>query len=55
MEAHPRGMSQAAIDEAAELYTRGLSFNKIGRRVGFDPKTVAKELRARTRLRISEL
>ncbi len=47
VEPHPRGMSQAAIDEAAELYAQGLSFSKIGRQVGYDPKTVAKELRAR--------
>ena len=38
-------MSQVAIADAAELYAGGL-FNKIGRRVGYDPKTVAKELRA---------
>ena len=48
VEPHPRGMSQAAIDESAELYASGWSFTKIGRRVGYDPKTVAKELRARS-------
>ena len=47
VEPHPRGMSQAAIDEATKLYALGWSLNKIGRQTGFDPKTVAKELRAR--------
>ena len=47
VEPHPRGMSQAAIEEAEKLYALGWPLNKIGRRVGFDPKIVAKELRVR--------
>jgi hypothetical protein len=44
---HPIGMSDSEIRVAAALYSQGLSFNKIGARVGRDPKTVAKELRIR--------
>lgn len=44
---HPIGMSNSEIDVAVLLFAKGLSFNKIGARVGRDPKTVAKELRLR--------
>jgi hypothetical protein len=44
---HPIGMSDDEIDIAVLLFGQGLSFNKIGARVGRDPKTIAKELRAR--------
>ena len=47
LEKHPIGMSDDEIDNAVLLFTEGLSFNKIGARVGRDPKTVAKELRLR--------
>ncbi|QWT23896.1 helix-turn-helix domain containing protein [Subtercola sp. PAMC28395] len=47
LEPHPRGMSAESIAQAIELFSEGLSFIKIGKRVGFDPKTIAKALRAR--------
>jgi hypothetical protein len=44
---HPISMTSDEIDVAVLLFSEGLSFNKIGARVGRDPKTVAKELRLR--------
>ncbi len=44
---HPIGMTDSEIEMAALLYSQGLSFNKIGARVGRDPNTIAKELRLR--------
>lgn len=44
---HPIGMTSDEVDVAVLLFGQGLSFNKIGRGVGRDPKTVAKELRRR--------
>lgn len=44
---HERSMTDIEIAHAARLYGDGLSFTKIGAAVGRDPKTIAKELRAR--------
>ncbi len=41
------GMSEAEIARAVRLHGDGLSFTKIGAAVSRDPKTIAKELRAR--------
>jgi len=42
-----RGMTEAQISFAAELYEQGHSSAAIGRRLGFDNHTILKELRGR--------
>ena len=41
-----RGMSEAQVGIAAELYEQGLSSAVIGRRLGFDNHTILKNLRS---------
>lgn len=41
-----RAMSQAEIDKAVQLYTGGLSLQKIGDQLGWDHTTVYRHLRS---------
>lgn len=43
----PHGMGEDSIGQATRLKAEGLSIRKIAAEVGYDPKTVAKELRHR--------
>lgn len=43
----PRQMTQAHIDEAAHLYSRGLSLEQIGAKLGWDHNTIYRHLKKR--------
>ena len=42
-----RHMSEPEIDRAVQLHSEGLSCAAIARQLGFDGKTIAKEIRTR--------
>ncbi|GAA1690969.1 hypothetical protein GCM10009808_04890 [Microbacterium sediminicola] len=46
-----RHKSEPEIDRAVQLHREGLSRAAIGRQLGFDGKTITKELRGRGRVR----
>lgn len=43
----PRGMSEAQIADAVQLYASGLSLARVGDRLGFSARTVQSRLRER--------